>query len=50
MLPMVVPFGTLPNIISGAGLGLFLILVGVAALRMTDEEWVSGRKGAPGAA
>ncbi|HET6257494.1 hypothetical protein [Pseudonocardia sp.] len=46
VLPMVVPFGTLPNIISGAGLGLFLILVGVAALRMTDEEWVSGRKGA----
>ena len=30
----------------GALLGLFMVLVGVAAWRMTDQEWVSGVPGA----
>ncbi len=34
------------GIAQGAFLGLFMIAAGVAAFRMTDEEWVSGVRGA----
>jgi len=33
------------RITQGALLGLFMVLVGVAAWRMTDEEWVTGLRG-----
>lgn len=46
VLPMAAPVGALPNIAMGACLGLFMVLVGVAGLRMTDQEWVSGTRGA----
>ena len=42
---MVVPprrVGPVQGITQGALLGLFMVLVGVAAWRMTDEEWVTG--------
>jgi hypothetical protein len=35
----------LPGGIPGALLGLFTVLVGVAAWRMADEEWVTGLRG-----
>lgn len=42
----VLPMGTAGGVAQGLGLGLFMVAVGVAALRMTDEEWVSGSRGA----
>ena len=36
------PVGAVQGITQGALLGLFMVLVGVAAWRMTDEEWVTG--------
>jgi hypothetical protein len=46
VVPFVTPMGTLQGISQGAFLALFMIAAGVAALRMTDEEWVSGARGA----
>ena len=40
------PVGALQGLTQGALLGLFMVLVGVAAFRMTDAEWVSGVRGA----
>jgi hypothetical protein len=37
---------TAPDKLAYALLGLFMVLVGLTALRMTDEEWVSGVRGA----
>jgi hypothetical protein len=42
MLPLGLEFNAYANIGSGAALGLFMIAVGVAALRMSDRSWVSG--------
>jgi hypothetical protein len=39
------PVGAVQGITQGALLGLFTVLVGVAAWRMTDEEWVTGLRG-----
>jgi len=39
------PVGAVQGITQGALLGLFMVLVGVAAWRMTDEEWVTGLRG-----
>lgn len=46
VIPMVVPIGVVQGLAQGAALGGFLLAVGVAALRMTDQEWVSGTRGA----
>ena len=46
VVPFVVPLGTVSGIGQGAFLALFMIAAGVAALRMTDEEWASGTRGA----
>jgi hypothetical protein len=40
------PVGALQGITQGVLLGLFMALVGVAAWRMTDAEWVTGLPGA----
>lgn len=45
-IPFVVPIGTVQGIAQGVALGGFLIAVGIAVLRITDEEWVSGIRGA----
>ncbi|GEL22485.1 hypothetical protein PSU4_14390 [Pseudonocardia sulfidoxydans NBRC 16205] len=45
-LPMVFDVDPIANIVSGACLGLFLVSVGVAALRMSDAQWVTGRRDA----
>jgi hypothetical protein len=37
-------FGTLLDIAIGAALGLFMVSVGVAALRMTNREWATGER------
>ena len=39
------PVGAVQGITQGALLGLFMVLVGVAAWRMSDEEWVTGLRG-----
>jgi len=39
---LVLPVGALQGLTQGALLGLFLVFVGVAALRMAEAEWVSG--------
>ena len=39
------PPGPVQGITQGALLGLFMVLVGVSALRMADEEWVTGLRG-----
>lgn len=46
VVPMVVPIGALQGIAQGVALGGFLLAAGVAALRMTDQEWVTGARGA----
>ena len=46
VVPFVTPMGALQGIAQGAFLALFMIAAGVAAFRMTDEEWVSGIRGA----
>ncbi|ODU03178.1 MAG: hypothetical protein ABS81_15160 [Pseudonocardia sp. SCN 72-86] len=46
VLPIVFGVDPVANIASGACLGLFLVSVGVAALRMSDAQWVTGRKDA----
>jgi hypothetical protein len=46
VVPFVTPIGMLQGISQGAFLALFMVAAGVAALRMTDEEWVSGARGA----
>jgi hypothetical protein len=46
VIPMVVPIGTVQGIAQGVALGGFLLAAGVAALRMTDQEWVTGARGA----
>lgn len=40
------PMGAVSGIAQGVCLGLFMVSVGVAALRMTDQEWVGGSRGA----
>lgn len=40
------PIGAVSGIVQGACLGLFMVAVGVAVLRMTDQEWVGGSRGA----
>ena len=40
------PIGALQGITQGALLGLFMMMAGLTALRTTDEEWVSGVRGA----
>jgi hypothetical protein len=45
-IPFVTPIGALQGIAQGACLALFMIAAGVAAFRMTDEEWVTGARGA----
>ncbi|MBN9109193.1 MAG: hypothetical protein J0I34_10440 [Pseudonocardia sp.] len=45
-LPIVLGVDPIANIASGACLGLFLVSVGVAALRMSDAQWVTGRRDA----
>lgn len=45
-LPIALGVDPIANIASGACLGLFLVSVGVAALRMSDAQWVTGRKDA----
>jgi hypothetical protein len=46
VVPFVTPIGAVQGISQGAFLALFMIAAGVAAFRMTDEEWVSGALGA----
>jgi hypothetical protein len=46
VIPIVVPIGAVQGISQGVCLGLFMVLVGIAAFRMTDQEWVSGARGA----
>ncbi|GAA1846607.1 hypothetical protein GCM10009836_27750 [Pseudonocardia ailaonensis] len=45
---MTVPLGqqysAVANIVSGALIGLFMITVGIAALRMTDAQWAGGAR------
>lgn len=43
---MVIPIGVVSGLVQGAGLVAFMVAAGVAALRMTDQEWVSGTRGA----
>jgi hypothetical protein len=45
-IPFVIPVGTVQGIAQGLALGGFLIAVGIAVLRVTDEEWISGIRGA----
>lgn len=44
MLPLGLQFNAYANIASGAALGLFLVAVGAAALRMTDRQWSTGER------
>jgi hypothetical protein len=46
VIPFVTPMGALQGIGQGACLALFMISTGVAAFRMTDEEWATGLRGA----
>lgn len=43
---MVIPIGLVSGLVQGAGLVAFMVAAGVVALRMTDQEWVSGTRGA----
>lgn len=43
---MIIPIGMVSGLLQGAGLAVFMVWAGVAALRMTDQEWVSGARGA----
>ncbi|MFC4948338.1 hypothetical protein [Pseudonocardia sp. GCM10023141] len=43
---VLLPIGAATGIAQGALLGLFMITVGIAVFRMTDQEWVSGARGA----
>ena len=45
-IPFVTPMGALQGIGQGACLALFMVAAGIAALRMTDEEWITGARGA----
>ncbi|MBW0117891.1 hypothetical protein, partial [Pseudonocardia abyssalis] len=46
VFPIVVPIGVVQGIGQGIALGVFLLAVGITVLRMTDQEWVSGTRGA----
>ena len=46
VLPPMPETGALQGVVQGAPLALFMIAAGVAVIRMTDEEWVSGLRGA----
>jgi hypothetical protein len=46
VIPFVTPMGALQGIGQGVCLALFMVAAGVAAFRMTDEEWVTGARGA----
>lgn len=43
---MVLPAGLWSGVAQGVGLAGFMVAVGIAVLRMTDQEWVSGTRDA----
>lgn len=43
---MIIPIGMTSGMVQGVGLAVFMVWAGIAALRMTDQEWVSGARGA----
>lgn len=43
---LVLPAGQVSGLAQGAGPAVFMVAVGIAALRTTDEEWVTGSRGA----
>lgn len=45
-IPFVIPLGTVQGIAQGVALGGFLVAVGIAVLRMSNQEWISGIQGA----